>query len=348
MTDYHLGILPAGKDGTADWRSGDGTGGYSMVKFDPGVRAQLKRAPNYWKANAAYFDEVEVLAIGDIAARQNAILTGDVDVADRIDLKTVDLLRRNEQVVIENVPGRLHYTFEMMTTQEPFTDVNVRLAMKYAIDRQALLDTVLRGYGILGNDHPISPAYTYFDASIPQRQYDPEKAKFHLQKAGQSNLAVDLHVSDVAFNGATDASVLFKEQAAKAGIDINVVREPSDGYFAKVWGKLPFVVCYYTGRPTEDGVLSIAYAKDAAMNSSKWYNERANQLMMAARGELDTSKRREMYSEIQRLISDDGGFIIPLFANYVFARSSNLAHGPRLSSERSLDGAKMAERWWFA
>src|SRR5262249_20567227 len=106
LTDYHLGIMPAASDGSADWKSGDGTAGYVMKTFDPGVRALLTRFPNYWKPNAAYFDEVEVLAVGDIAARQNAIMTGDVDVADRVDLKTVDLLRRSSKIVIENVPGR--------------------------------------------------------------------------------------------------------------------------------------------------------------------------------------------------------------------------------------------------
>lgn len=348
MTDYHLGILPADSEGKADWRSGDGTGGYRMSAFDPGVRASLSRFDNYWKPGAAFFDELQVIAIGDIAARQNAVMTGEVDVADRIDLRTIYLLRRNQNVVIENVPGRLHYTFEMMTTQDPFTDNNIRLAMKYAVDRQALLDTVLRGYGLLGNDQPISPAYTYYDPSIPQRAYDPDQAKFYLQKAGQSSLAVDLHVSDVAFNGATDSAVLFKEQAMRAGIDINVVRDPADGYFSNIWGKMPFVVCYYTGRPTEDGIFSIAYAQGATMNSVKWDNARMNELLVTARAELDTNKRRQMYSEIQRIVHDENGFMIPLFANYVFARSSKLARGPSISSERSLDGAKLAERWWFA
>jgi len=348
LTDYHLVILPSDKEGKANWLSGDGTGGYTIQNFEPGVRALLKRSGKYWKANAAHFDEIEVLAINDIAARQNALMTGDVDVADRIDLKTVNLLRRNPNIVIENVAGRLHYTFEMAIDSEPFADQNIRLAMKYAMNRQALLETVLRGFGIVGNDNPISPAYKYFDASLPQRTYDPDKAKFHLQKAGRSSLAVDLNVAEIAFNGATDACVLFKEHAAKAGIDINVVRAPNDGYFAKVWGKLPFAVSYYTGRPTEDGIFSLAYAKGATMNTSKWDNDRFNALLVAARAELDVSKRREMYSEMQRLTSEDGGFIVPLFGNYVFARSGKLAHGPKLSSDRSLDGAKMAERWWFA
>ncbi len=348
LADYHFGIMPAAADGSADWRSGDGTAGYQIASFDPGARALLTRAPNYWKPNAAYFSEIQVLAVGDMAARQNALITGDVDVADRVDLKTVAQLGRNPNIVIENVPGRLHYTFDMMTTADPFTDNNVRLAMKYAMDRKALLDIVLHGYGVLANDNPISPAYKYFDSSIPQRQFDPDKAKFYLNKAGKSSLAVDLHVSDVAFNGAIDASALFREQASKAGIDVNILREPGDGYFSKVWGKMSFVASYFTGRLTEDGILSIAYAKGATMNTPRWSNARADELLDVARAELDTNKRREMYSELQRLIRDEGGFIIPLFANYVFARSKKLAHGVLISSERSLDGAKMAERWWFA
>jgi peptide/nickel transport system substrate-binding protein len=348
MTDFRFGIMPADAEGKVDWRSGDGTGGYVMSTFDPGVRALLKRFPNYWKSGTAHFDEVEVLSINDITARQNAIITGAVDVADRIDLKTVDLIRRNGKIVIENVPGKLYYTFEMLTTVEPFRDANLRLAMKHAIDREALLSTVLRGFGSLGNDHPLSKAYRYFDPSIPQRQYDADKAKFYLQKAGHSSFSIDLNISDVAFNGATDASALFREQAAKANININLIREASDGYFQRTLGKVPLMATYFTGRPTEDGILSIAFGLNSASNNPKWASPEVNSLIESARSEIDVAKRKETYSGIQRRIRDEGASLITLFANYVFARSGKLAHGPMLSSDRSLDGAKMCERWWFA
>ncbi|MGE3147693.1 MAG: ABC transporter substrate-binding protein [Pseudorhodoplanes sp.] len=347
ITDFHLGIMPA-KDGKADWQSGDGTGGYKVAKFDPGVRMLMSRNPNYWKSGAAHFDEVEALAVSDVAARQNALLSGEVDVIDRIDLKTTDLLTRNPNIVIENVPGRLHYAYEMNTSNPPFNNNDIRLAIKYAIDRQALLDKILFGYGTLGNDNPISSTYPYFNKALAQRTYDPDKAKFHLKKANQSTVNIDLSVSDVVFNGATDSCVLFKEQAAKAGININVVRESPDGYWSKVWGKRPFATSYYTGRPTEDGTLSLAFIKGAGMNTVNWDNARVNELVAAARAELDTGKRAEMYGEVQQIIRDEGAFIIPVFGNYVFARSKKLSRGPNISAERSLDGARLTERWWFS
>ena len=58
MSDYHLTICPSNGDGTIDWQSGAGTGGYSIVEHDPGVRSLTKRNPNYWKEGMAHFDEI--------------------------------------------------------------------------------------------------------------------------------------------------------------------------------------------------------------------------------------------------------------------------------------------------
>src|SRR5262249_5582882 len=99
---------------------------------------------------------------------------------------------------------------------------------------------------------PITPANRYYAQDIPLRESDPEKAKVHLKKAGHTALKLDLAAADAAFSGAVDTAVLFKEHAAKAGIDVNVVREPNDGYWSRVWTPKPFVMCFWAGRPTED------------------------------------------------------------------------------------------------
>ncbi|MGE3147982.1 MAG: ABC transporter substrate-binding protein [Pseudorhodoplanes sp.] len=347
ITDYHLGIMPA-KGDEVEWRSGDGTGGYKVTTWNPGVRILMSRNPNYWKKDAAFVDEFEALTVSDVSARQNALMTGEVEVIDRVDLRTIDLLKRNPNIVIENVAGRLHYTYDMRTSVDPFGNNNVRLALKHGINRKVFLEKILYGYGALANDHPISPAYAYFDSSIPQRDYDLDKAKFYVKKSGLSSINVDLSCSDHSYNGAVDAAVLYKEWMAPAGLNINVIREPADGYNTKVWNVKPFVSTYYTGRPTEDGALSLAYIKGAGMNTAKWDNPRVDELVAAARAELDANKRRQQYSEVQRIISDEGGYVIPVFANYVFARSKKLAHKGTLSTDRSLDGTKLTERWWFA
>jgi transcriptional regulator GlxA family with amidase domain len=217
-----------------------------------------------------------------------------------------------------------------------------------AIDREALLQSVLRGHGVLGNDHPIGRSNRFHAGDLEQRPYDPERAKFHLKNAGLSNLKVDLSAADAAFAGAVDAAVLYKEHAAKAGIEINVVREPNDGYWSNVWLKKPWCAVYWAGRPTEDLMLSTAYAAGAPWNDSYWENERFNQLLVAARAELDEAKRRDMYGEMQRLIRDEGGVVVPMFANNVFAMSKRVQHEESMGADRALDGTRGMERWWFA
>ena len=346
ISDYHLALMPA-KDGGVDWQSGVGTGGYVLEKYDAGVRTSLKRNPNYWKEGKANFDEIEALSIKDTAARTNALTTGEIDVGDRVDIKTVHLLKRRKGIKVEETSGTAHYSVPMRTDTPPFDNNHVRLALKYAVDREALLKSVLRGHGVLGNDHPIGRSNRYHAGDLPQRTYDPDKAKFHLKKAGVSNLTVDLSAADAAFSGAVDAAVLYKEHAKKAGITINVVREPNDGYWSDVWMKKPWGMCYWGGRATEDWMFSTAYAEGANWNDTFWSHDRFNKLLLEGRAELDDAKRRAIYFEMQKIVSDEGGVVIPIFNNYVFAMGDKVQHD-EMAGNWDLDGNKAMERWWFA
>ena len=347
VSDYHVAIMPA-KDGKLEPQSGVGTGGYVLESYEPGVRTVLKRNPNYWKEGRAHFDEAEVLVIPDVVARTNGLTTGEIDVMDRVDLKTVHLLARNKDIRIEETSGTQHFTFAMRTDLPPFDNNEVRQALKYAVDREALLQSVLRGHGVLGNDHPIGRSNRFHANELEQRTYDPDKAKFHLKNAGLSSLKVDLSAADAAFAGAVDAAVLYKEHAAKAGIEIKVIREPNDGYWSNVWLIKPWCAVYWGGRPTEDWMFSSAYAAGAPWNDTFWEHERFNQLLVAARAELKEVKRREMYVEMQRIVRDEGGVVVPMFANYVFAMSNKVQHDESMGADKDLDGTKGMERWWFA
>ena len=347
VADYHLVIMPA-KDGAADWQAGVGTSGYRLKSFEPGVRMDLERNPDYWKPGRAHFATAELLAIADGAARVNALVTGQVDVINKVDLKTVALLKRNPGLVIEETKGAQHYTFPMLCDSNEFNNNDIRMAMKHAINRETLLASVLHGYGLVGNDHPIQPGSRFINAALEQRAYDPDKSRFYLRKAGVDSLKVRLQASDAAYTGAVDASVLFKEQARQAGIDIDVVREPADGYFSNVWMKQPFTTSFWYSSLTADRMFSIGYAKGAAWNETHWDNARFNQLLTAARGEMNAPLRQEMYNEMQALCRDDGGAIVPLFASSVAARSNRVSHGPLTAPYGELDGLRLIERWWLA
>lgn len=346
-SDYHFIIMPANEDGTLDWQSGIGSGGYVIENFEPGVRISLRRRDDYWKPDRAWFDEAILLTINDATARQNALITGEVDVINSPDLATLHLLQRRPGINLVEVTGTAHYTMPMFSDTAPFDDPNVRLALKYAIDRQEILDKVLRGHGQIANDSPIAPANRYYAADLPQHGYDPDRSRYHLKQAGLDSLSVEIAAANAASVGALDMVQLYQQSAIAAGIDLQVKREPDDGYWSNVWLKKPFCVSYWNGRPTEDDMFSLVYAKGAEWNESHWDNARFNELLLTARAELDENLRAEMYHEMQRLVSEDGATIIPIFVNYIDVTSDGIGHG-EVASNRFLDGWKAVERWWKA
>jgi peptide/nickel transport system substrate-binding protein len=341
LTEYHLTIQQDGSPGN----SPVGTGPFVMDSFQPGIRALTKRNPNYWKAGRAWVDSVESFAITDAVARTSAIRSGTIHIMNSVDPKTVSLLKGTGSVNVFNAHGGGLYSFPMRCDQAPFDNNDLRLALKYAIDRESLLKQILRGYGAVGNDHPI-PAYDpMFPTGLPQRAYDPDKAAFHFKKSGYSG-TIPFHVSDAAFPGAVDAGVLFKEHAARAGITIDIVREPADGYWSKVWMVAPFCVSYWLGRPTANLLLSVTYESDAPWNESHWKNPAFDKLLVAARSEADEGRRKQMYYDMAQMLSDDGGTIVPLFNDFIDAARRNVM-GFEPSPVLPLSGYRAPERVWL-
>ncbi len=348
LSDYHILMFPAGGIDEAIAK-GIGTGLYQVESFDPGVRFVGKRYAEHYKGDSAgHFDEVEVIAINDASARMNALMTGQVDAVNRVDFKTEALLKANPTVEIVEVTGNQHYTFPMQTGIDPFTNLNVRKALKHGIDRQELVDKILQGHGKVANDHPIGPANQYFAADLEQNAYDPDKAKFYLKEAGMDSISVDLSAANAAFAGAVDAAQLYQASAKSAGININVVQEPDDGYWSNVWLKKPWCACYWSGRATEDWMFSTAYETGVPWNDTAWENARFQELLLSARAELDSAKRKEQYTEMQMLMSQEGGTVVPMYANYVDAHSTKLANSGTLGNVFQMDSSRMMERWWFA
>ena len=343
LSDYHFFVVP---NGWSDWMKPVGTGGYTLDVFEPGIRSITKKRADYWKPGRAHVDAIEIVCINDTTARTNALVSGQVDVINRLDARTVDLVKRKAGFQVIRNPAGQHATFLMNVLDKPYDDNNVRLALKYGIDRQRIIDTVLHGYGVLGNDHPIPRTSPYYAAGLPQHSYDPDKAKFHLKQAGLTALPVTLDVSDAAFTGATDASLLYQEACKPAGIAMTVDRKPTDGYFSSVWMKAPFCVSYWGGRPTADQMLTIAYKSDAAWNETFWKRPEFDRILLAARTEADDAKRKAMYFDLQKMISDDGGAVIPMFIDYLEAGASRVK-GMAPHPLFDLMGQRIGEKVWL-
>ncbi|MGI9388576.1 MAG: ABC transporter substrate-binding protein [Boseongicola sp.] len=351
VSDYHLMIMPSEGGEVVDPNSPVGTGAFVVDAYEPGVRAKFTKNPNYWKEGRGHFDEYELLSIIDTTARQNSVMNGDVHYADSIDPKTVALMERVPTLDILEVTGTQHYTLPMRLDVPPFDNYDVRKALKFAIKRQELVDKILLGHGAPGNDVPVSSAMPFLNTELPQIEFDPDKAKFHYEKSGHSG-SIPLSAADAAFAGAVDAAQLVAASAAEVGIDIEIVREPNDGYWSNVWNKKGWCACYWGGRPTQDWMFSAAYTSDTEWNDTAWKGtdaaDRFNELVVLARSETDQAKRKDLYWEAQALLQDDGGAIVAMWANYISAYSKDIGHDEAIAANWENDGGKVAERWWFA
>jgi peptide/nickel transport system substrate-binding protein len=239
LNDYHLVIQPnGGLDAPA---AGVGTGPYRLVSEEPGVRYAFEKFEDHWNANVGHYDTVELLIINDDTARVAALQSGQVHAIDRVPPRIAPRVDSVQGVSVDVVNGRGHYIFVMHTDTPPFDNNDLRLALKYAINREEMVSTILNGFGAIGNDIPINENYPLFDPSrLEQRPFSLDLAREHYDRSGHDGSPIVLHVSDAAFTGALDAAQLFQQSANAAGIPLQLQREPSDGYWSEVWNVKPF------------------------------------------------------------------------------------------------------------
>jgi peptide/nickel transport system substrate-binding protein len=322
MGDYHLVIQPNG--GFDDPTAGIGTGPYTVNVNEPGVRHTFKKWANDWDKDRGWADETEILVINDATARTAALQSGQVHMINRVDPKVAKLLDRAPNLAVRNVSGRGHYVFIMRIEMGEFVDNHLRMALKLAINRQEMVDKILRGFGGVGNDFPINAAYPLFDDTIPQRSYDIEAAAKHYKLSNHDGSPIILRTADGAFPGAVDAAALFQQSAQAAGIPLEIKREPNDGYWSEVWNKQPFCASYWGGRPVQDQMYSTAYLSTADWNDTQWKRPEFDAMLLAARAELDLAKRKAIYSDMANMLRDEGGLILPMFNDFVDAVSDKI------------------------
>ncbi len=332
------------KDGTTDFGKGIGTGPFRCKEFSPGQRSVAARNPNYFRSGQPYLDEVTFFGITDDAARVDALLSGDIDIASGITpLATRQVKAADGFAVFETNAG--NYTDLIMHLDAPqIGNPDFIMAMKLLQDRQKVKDSVFLGYATVANDQPIAPISPYYCADVPQRAYDPDKAKFLLNKAGMLNARIPL-VCAPAASGSPDMAVIL-QNSARGMLNIDIQRVPSDGYWSNYWLKAPFTYGNVNPRPSANTLLTLFFASTAPWNESHWKNPDFDKLLVDARSEIDAAKRKQLYCEMQHLIADQAGIGIPVFISNLDAYATKVK-GLRPVPTGNLMGYNFAQYVWL-
>jgi peptide/nickel transport system substrate-binding protein len=344
LSDYHLVVVP---NGFTDWQKPIGTGAFTLESFDPGVRISFKNRGDYWKPGRGNFDSVDLLYITDVAARQTALMAGEIDACNRLDPRNVKQMMSDPKLHITRTTGTgYRFAFVARVTEDPYQNKDLRLALKYGIDRERIIDLAFNGFAVPGNDHNLDSHNVYYNTQMPQRRYDPDKAAFYFKKAGVSK-PMELQTSDGAWGSAVDCALIYRESLSKAGINLDVKRVAADGYWDNVWNKVPFCAVHWARRMSADQALTQVFSADSEYNDTNWKNPHFQELISAARVEIDPAKRKKLYWDAQELIADDGGFICFAIADYLDGYAANV-RGNEPHSRYDLNDFRIAEKGWFA
>jgi len=338
---YHFHIV---KDGTTDFNAGIGTGPYKVKEFKPGVRALAVRNENYWKPNRPYLDEIEHVGISDETARVNALLAGELDLIAQVNPRSVDRVNASGKQIFET-KGVSYTNLIMKRDGGPGSNPDFVQGMKLLFNREQMLKSIQLGRGVVANDQPINPANRFFFKGLKQRPYDPEKAKWHLQKANLGSAAIPV-VASAAATSSVEMALVLQHAARQAGLNLEVRNMPADGYWSQHWAKHPVSFGNINTRPNADLALTLFFKSDSPTNESGWKNEKFDQLLVAARGETDQAKRAQMYADMQVMIHSEGGIGIPMFLSSLDGHNQKLK-GLSPIPLGGLMGSSFAEHVWL-
>lgn len=310
------------KEGTTDFAAGIGTGPYKLKEFKPGVRSVHVRNDAYWKPGKPYLDEIEFVGIGDENARVNALLSGGIDLVGVINPRSVARVKGTAGFAIMTTQSGQYTDLIMRKDVGPGMNPDFALAMKHLFDREQMKKTIALDHAVLGNDQPIDPTNRFYFKDLPQRPFDLDKAKFHLQKSGVTG-KIPVVTSPAAMYS-VEIALLLQQTGQRIGLDLDVKRMPADGYWSNHWLNSPVGFGNVNPRPNADTILTQFFKSDATWNESRWKSTQFDQLLLAARSEVDMAKRKQMYADMQTMIHNDAGIGIPMFLASIDGHSTKL------------------------
>jgi peptide/nickel transport system substrate-binding protein len=297
------------QDGEKNFVHPVGTGPFAFQSLIQGEHSVFLRNPHYWDHPKPYVDELIIYSLASDTARVDALISGQIDVCSQVPFTQARTGLGNGFSLLRS-PGQSAYAFYMAVDKPPFDDVRVRQALRLLTDRQQLIDVALDGFGTVANDL-YGRGLEFYDNGLPQHQHDVAEARSLLRAAGHgSGLTLDLQTSDIA-PGVTAAAALFQQQAAAAGVTVNVTQANPSAYFnpAELYLKMPFAQTFWSGYNTLQLFYQYALMPGAAGNETHWDSNDTTSWIQAASSASSAAAAGRQWAAVQQQQWSEGGYI---------------------------------------
>lgn len=313
LADVTGAILPSEKLGQ-DGPTYDGAGPFQFVSYEQGSSFVVKKFDGYYDAANVKLDGIDFQIIADQTARDNAFLSGSVDLVSFVGWNSYDQVKAQSSLVLDRTDGPFMYLEFNTTGSGPFSNPLVRQAVAYAVDRQGVIDAALGGQGKPLQGMPIPEDSEYYNAAYADfYKKDLGKARQLLAEAGYPNgfTATMLSSSQYSFHENTAISV--QADLAQIGItlEMNLPDWPTRLELGAA-GDYDIAVYGTSGLTNDPAFLSEILTPTGAQNSSYGYDDpKVNELLAKGRATTDVEARKAVYDELSAYVLQQAP-IVPL------------------------------------
>lgn len=314
-TNYNTLIVPTGYEGDFE-DNPNGTGPFLLVDYAAGQRASYEPFGDYWQDDLPLLDGIEIRMFEDFQAQMIAAQGGELDcTVDLTDRAAGNALVGGGGWRIETALGSSMIAVNLRTDVAPFDDVRVRQAIALAIDREALLDTVFQGDGVLGNDHLFAPVFAISPTTeVDQRSRDLEAAGTLLEEAG---LGDGFPMTITLDEAGRELAVTMADQLAAVGIDVSLDVLSSEAFYAagddSPWLNAPATAVGWAARAVPSQFLIPMIRSDGIWNSAKYNNPDVDELITALDETVDAAERTTTAEAIAETLRDEVPVVISVW-----------------------------------
>nr|WP_033541594.1 ABC transporter substrate-binding protein [Planococcus sp. CAU13] len=293
-----------------------GTGPFKFVEWKRNDLVRIEKFDGYWVEGEPKLDEVVFRSIPDNSGRLNALLAGEIDLADGINPSDAATIEGDENLQLFERPSMNVGYLGLTSTREPFDDPLVRRAMNHAIDRQAIVDAFFEGRGEVAKN-PMPPVISGYNDDIEGYEYDPEKAKELLEEAGLGDgFEMELWAMPVPRPYMPDGQKVaeaIQSDLAEVGITANIVSYEWATYLEKAAnGEADAFLLGWTGDNGDaDNFIYVLLDQDniGSNNYTYYENPELHEILIQAQTEVDEDARNELYMQAQEIIHEDAPWV---------------------------------------
>jgi peptide/nickel transport system substrate-binding protein len=281
-----------------------GTGAFMLKSWNKGVSVNLVRNPHYWQTGRPYLDGVKLTDVGDDNSRILQLESGQANVIDSVPPNLLANLKQNSKVKIEAVNGTAVGWVTLNEKVKPLNDPNVRLAMAWALDRATIAKTVY--FGVASPAKSVVPASTlFYNANTGPVGFNLATAKKFLQKSSSPHgfkIQIMIPSGDAASQG---IATIWASSLKKIGIDATLQQleatTAQDRYNSEKYQIWISEWTNDTPDPDEFAGAGLDYKGGQNCLHTSFHNQQLSNLISKGRATLNTSKRAQIYAQVQRL-----------------------------------------------